>query len=77
MFYLAGWYTTMNGTIIIHFTPSYKFPEGNFVLFYYDNTGDVRHKKHVDNIISVVVHHKNWWHLMFYNNANYILYWFH
>ena len=39
-----------------------------FLNFYCDGTVDIRYKKLVDNMISVVFHDNHWWHFMFHNN---------
>ena len=60
--------------LVYHFACYFDYPlflyhahfgEEPFVLFYHDDTVDVPYKYQVDDMISVVVHDNNLWHLMF------------
>ena len=78
MFSEGSWYSTMNATFMIYFSPFIHII-GIIIFdqFYHENTVGVNYKVQVDNVISVVVHDNHWCHWILCKNANSFLYYFH
>ena len=74
LFYVSGWYSTMNTTIFSFFPIIIISVKKLVLLLYHDDTVDVGYNQQVGNTVNLVVHDNIGLTLTLHDNANYIMF---